>query len=295
MKNLINLTIISIFSLIIGYETAYAAEAKGNADIYKITMRKIELCTGYTVVDFDDVGTADACHDAVVIGSGDKEVDIASVDPGSSVSSYGDPTSLPLGETYSHMRVTIDKKFKIRTKLDDEGKGIDTTGSDKTDNCITVATTDSQYVTDEATDKYTHKVAIAEGGTNAEMTMYSTNGAQSDEGTSGTYTQCLNGDCSQKNTNWYTHLAKDASELTSAIAMSTSRSSVSTDNMILVYQLTTPFTVTLIPPTIDISFGTKNAVGVQEVSNSQGSETPTNNDGMCSFYAEEPIVTITIK
>ena len=65
--------------------------------------------------------------------------------------------------------------------------------------------------------------------------------------------------------------------------------------MILVYQLTTPFTVTLIPPTIDISFGTKNAVGVQEVSNSQGSETPTNNDGMCSFYAEEPIVTITIK
>ena len=43
--------------------------AKGNADVYKVTMRKIEICTGYTVVDFDNVHTADACHNAVVIGS----------------------------------------------------------------------------------------------------------------------------------------------------------------------------------------------------------------------------------
>ena len=45
---------------------------------------------------------------------------------------------------------------------------------------------------------------------------------------------------------------------------------------------------------IDISFGTRSALGVQEVSNSQGDGTPSANDGMCSFYPEEPIVTITV-
>ena len=268
---------------------AIAATGTGNTDVYKVTMRKVELCTGYTVVDFDDVNTAAACHNAVVIGSGDLEVDIASVGAGSAAATYGNPALLPLGETYTHMRVTIDRKFKIKSE-----SALDTGGSDDTDNCVTTATADSQYQNDEATDKYTHKVAVAEGGTNAEMTLYLTNGIQSDE-SAASYTQCLNANCSQKNTSWSWSYAKDASELTSAIAMRTMRSSLSTDDVQFIYKLTTPYTVALIAPTIDISFGTRNALGVQEVSNSEGSGTPSANDGMCSFYPEEPIVTITIK
>ena len=268
---------------------AIAATGTGNTDVYKVTMRKVELCTGYTVVDFDDVNTAAACQNAVVIGSGDLEVDIASVGAGSAAATYGNPALLPLGETYTHMRVTIDRKFKIKSE-----SALDTGGSDDTDNCVTTATADSQYPTNEATDKYTHKVAVAEGGTNAEMTLYLTNGRQSDESTAN-YTQCFNANCSQKNTSWSWNYAKDASELTSAIAMRTMRSSLSTDDVQFIYKLTSPYTVGLIAPTIDISFGTRNALGVQEVSNSQGSGTPSANDGMCSFYPEEPIVTITIK
>ena len=76
--------------------------------------------------------------------------------------------------------------------------------------------------------------------------------------------------------------------------MRTMRSSLTTDDIQLVYALSAPYTVSLIPPTIDISFGTRSALGVQEVSNSEGDGTPSANDGMCSFYPEEPIVTITI-
>ena len=282
-------TTLFIFMFVLCNKIAIAATGTGNTDVYKVTMRKVELCTGYTVVDFDDVNTAAACHNAVVIGSGDKEVDIASVGAGSAAATYGDPALLPLGETYTHMRVTIDRKFKIKSE-----SALDTGGSDDTDNCITTATADSQYPTNEATDKYTHKVAVAEGGTNAEMNLYLTNGRQSDESTAN-YTQCFNANCSQKNTSWNWNYAKDASELTSAIAMRTMRSSLSTDDVQFIYKLTSPYTVALIAPTIDISFGTRNALGVQEVSNSQGSGTPTANDGMCSFYPEEPIVTITIK
>ena len=282
-------TTLFIFMLALCNKIAIAATGTGNADVYKVIMRKVELCTGYTVVDFDDVNTAAACHNAVVIGSGDKEVDIASVGAGSAAATYGDPALLPLGETYTHMRVTIDRKFKIKSE-----SALDTGGSDDTDNCVTIATADSQYQNDEATDKYTHKVAVAEGGTNAEMNLYLTNGRQSDESTAN-YTQCFNANCSQKNTSWSWNYAKDASELTSAIAMRTMRSSLSTDDVQFIYKLTSPYTVALIAPTIDISFGTRNALGVQEVSNSQGSGTPSANDGMCSFYPEEPIVTITIK
>ena len=289
MKNIFKFLMISLSFLILNFETVQAATATGNADVYKVTMRKIELCTGYTVVDFDNVHTSDACHNAVVLGSGDKVVDIASVNAGSAAASYGDSALLPLGETYTHLRVTIDRKFTIKSE-----SAIDTGGSDDTDNCSTIATADSQYQNDEATDKYTHKVSVAEGGTNAEMNLYMTNGRQSDESTAN-YTQCFNANCSQRNATWNWNYAKDASELTSAIAMRTMRSSLTTDDVQLVYALSSPYTVALIPPTIDISFGTRNALGVQEVSNSEGDGTPSANDGMCSFYPEEPIVTITIK
>ena len=275
------------FIFLLSNKLAIAATATGNADVYKVIMRKVELCTGYTVVDFDDVGTAAACQNAVTIGSGDKEVDIASVTAGSAAANYGDPALLPLGETYTHMRVTVDRKFIIRSE-----SALDTGGTDDTDNCITVATTDAQYENDEATDKYTHKVAIAEGGTKAAMNLYITDGKQAGEA-GNTYTQCETANCAKKD-NWSWNYANVASDLTSAIAMTTMRSSVTTDDIQFVYALSKPYSVTLNPPTIDISFGTRNALGVQEVCDN-GSNCSGQSDTHCSFYPEEPIVTITIK
>ena len=74
---------------------------------------------------------------------------------------------LPLGKTYKHKRGTVDRKFifkDLKVQL--------IRWNDGTDNCITVATTDAQYENDEATDKYTHKVAIAEGGTPGIYELY---------------------------------------------------------------------------------------------------------------------------
>ena len=286
MKKFLKLTTF-LFIFLLSNKLAIAATATGNADVYKVIMRKVELCTGYTVVDFDDVGTAAACQNAVTIGSGDKEVDIASVTAGSAAANYGDPALLPLGETYTHMRVTVDRKFIIRSE-----SALDTGGTDDTDNCVTVATTDAQYENDEATDKYTHKVAIAEGGTKAAMNLYITDGKQAGEA-GNTYTQCETANCAKKD-NWSWNYANVASDLTSAIAMTTMRSSVTTDDIQFVYALSKPYTVTLNPPTIDISFGTRNALGVQEVCDN-GDNCAGQSDAHCSFYPEEPIVTITIK
>ena len=51
----------------------------------------------------------------------------------------------------------------------------------------------------------------------------------------------------------------------------------------LMYKLSSPYTVSLQPPTVDISFGTQEGVGAYEV------------NSLCQMWPEEPVVTITIK
>ena len=293
MKKIFNIVVLSLAIFIFNIDIGLALATNGDADIYKVTMRKVELCTGYTVVDFDDILTDAACHDAVVVGSGDKEVDIASVSAGMAAAAYGQAALLPLGVTYTHVRVTVDRNFKIRTETAIDIGG-DSAGQDETDNCVTIATTDTMYETDEATDKYTHAPAVAEGGTRAEMSVYIRNGRETGESTNN-YTQCLNADCSTNNSSWSWDYASTAAQLEDAIAMSIARSSVTTDDVVLVYALSTPYTVTLIPPTIDLSFGTRNSIKAQEVCAAGDDCDANGTDGFCMFSPQEPQVTITIK
>ena len=242
------------FTLCIFISNSYSAT--GAADVYKVTMRKVELCTASTGVT--------NCENAVVIGSGDKEVDIASVSAGSAAASYGDPALLPLGETYTHMRLTIDRKFVIQNDT------AIAAGSNATA-CRTIASTDAMYVTDEATDKYTHKPVVANNQTAAEMNVYLINDQ---------YTLCNLANCSNKTDDQTQTYPQGSGSST----FQTQHADGSADaDHVLVYKLTSPYTVALISPTIDISFGTSAAVGAQEV------------NSLCQMWAEEPVVTITIK
>ena len=296
MKKIFNIVVLSLAIFIFNIDIGLALATNGDADIYKVTMRKVELCTGYTVVDFDDILTDAACHDAVVVGSGDKEVDIASVAAGMAAAAYGQAALLPLGVTYTHVRVTVDRNFKIRTEtaIDIGGSGA---GQDVTDNCVTTTTTDSMYATDEATDKYTHVPAIAEGETRAEMSVYVRNGRELGETTTPNYTQCLVENCTTTG-GWTWDYASVVATLDDAMAMSIARSSdmgVATDDVVLVYALSSPYTVTLIPPTIDLSFGTRNSIKAQEVCAAGADCDSTGTDGFCMFSPQEPQVTITIQ
>ena len=285
MKN-IKLLILSIFLLNINFIFVNAAEVKGAADIYKVKMHKLELCTGHTTGDMDDVATSTTqCQGAVTIGSSvaGVEVDIASVDAGAIAGSFGDAMVLPLGETYTHVRVTLNRNMKLRTAA-----AINTTGGGSVDNCMTIATTDAMYATSEAADRYTHAPVVPEGGNSGaseEMSLYIYNGQQDGDGNSNNNFQlCQNASCgSSANTAW--NYANAASQLTSAVAMQTMRSSVSTDQLAMIYALEAPYTVSLISPQIDMAFSTNQGImAKEEVS-----------DSLCSFSITEPTVTITIK
>ena len=254
MNKLLKIIISNILILFFLSVSAYAVT--GAADVYKVTMRKVELCTGSTGVS--------SCDNAVVIGTGDKEVDIASVDAGASAASYGEPALLPLGETYTHMRVTIDRKFTIKNSTA-------IAAGENATACRTIASTDGMYVTDEATDKYTHKPVVANNQTAAEMNVYLVNDQ---------YTRCNLANCSNKTDDQSISYAQG----TGSSKHQTQHADGSTDDdHVMIYELTSPYTVALIAPKIDISFGTSAAVSAQEVNE------------LCQIWAEEPVVTITIE
>ena len=253
MKRFFAFIVLVKLLLVLFIANSYAAT--GAATVYKVTMKKIELCTAST--------SASNCEGSVTIGSGDQVVDIAAVDAAAVAGTYGETALLPLGVTYTHLRVTIDRGFVIKSAAIDAGTNA------TTDDCKTIATTDAMYVTDEATDKYTHMPVRAEGGTSAEANMYMP---------SDNYTRCNLANCSNVDAN------QDMTygSLYALYQEQHAEGDATADHM-LVYKLTTPYTVSLIPPILDISFGTQEAVGAYNVGN------------LCQMWAQEPVVTISLK
>ena len=253
MKRFFAFIVLVKLLLVLFIANSYAATVKGAASVYKVTMKKVELCTGSTGVT--------VCTGAVVIGEGAKTVDIASVDAGAVAGSYGDAALLPLGETYTHVRVTIDRKFTVKTSA-----AIDTTADP--DNCVTQAATDTLYGDTEAARKYTHAITLADDGTAAEMNTYLQNDS---------YLICANPTCS------LTYAAtNDYTDPDYATYMESHAADTGLEH-VMIFTLTKPYTVSLQPPTIDISFGTAEAIAAVDVVS------------RCLMIAFEPVCTITIK
>ena len=251
MKRFFAFIVLVKLLLVLFIANSYAV--KGAATVYKVTMRKVELCTGSTSVS--------NCDGAVTVGSGDKVIDIAAVDAGAVAGSYGNAALLPLGVTYTHMRVTILRKFTVKSAA-----AIDTTQDP--DACVTQAVTNAMYGDTESARKFTHAVTVADDGTAAEMNTYLQNDS---------YTICTNATCSSTSAD-----TNDYSSPTYATYMESHAADGDAEH-VMIYKLTSPYTVALIPPTIDISFGTAEAIGAANI----GSR--------CLMIAFEPVCTITIK
>jgi len=248
-----------LFSILFLLVSKNAFAAKGKAAVYKVTMNEAALCTG------NSSGTT--CDGKVTIGTGDKEIDIAAVNAGAVAGTYGNAALLPLGVTYTHMWIKISRKFIL--KSDDSDQVLTNDG----DVCRTTATADSHYATDEATDKYTHKRVQTEGTgvTTAEGNYYILN-----HGTNGA-TICA-GTISCGSTSTVT----TGTTCSSCVAMKTDLDS-NDDYHELIYSLENPYTVSLISPTITMSFGTAEALSANDVGS------------LCNIWAEEPVFTVSVK
>ena len=242
--------------IFLGMNSNLKAET-GAATVYKITMKKIELCESSTGVD--------DCVGAVVLAERDFEIDIAAADAGAAAASYGDVALLPLGTTYQNMRVTISRKFTI--KADIAVNGIST-------RCRTIA--GIKYPGDHAAagnEIHTHAPAVAPNQGAANMVTYLINDKAS---------ICTSVNCDA---------TADDQEVTYAQGTGSSTfqtqhadGSTGTDH-VMIYTLTAPYTVALIAPVLDISFATQAAISASEIGTTN----------LCLIEPVEPAVTISLK
>ena len=256
---------IILFSVLFLLVSKNAFAAKGKAAVYKVTMNEAALCTG------NSSGTT--CDGKVTLGSGDKVVDIASVDAGATAATYGDPALLPLGVTYTHMWVKISRKFTIKTS-DTTSPTDERLKTDNGDVCLSVANADSMYGLggSEADRKYSHVIGINEGGSSsAEQNAYLMNSGTNN------VSFCTNNTCGGTAAQTFSY------SCTHCTAQKTDLDG-DDDYHELIYALSTPYTVSLIAPTITMSFGTAEALSANDVTGS-----------VCNITAEEPVFTVTIK
>ena len=217
-----------IFALtILFFNKGYAATGEGVATEYIVTMKKLELCED------------SACATSTTVGDSSMPVDIASVSAGADIGTYAETTGLPLGTTFSHLRVTIARTFTV-------------TGT------VTISST--VCATDGGTDNTSTNLLDAGTGTATSTTMYLVDAA--------TY------DASDGSTG--------GSDLTMSYGSPTYATSmtVSGDTAVMIYKLTSPFTVGLKAPTIKVIFNTNTAIGAD--------------DTACVMWLQEPYCQITI-
>lgn len=230
----------------------------GAATVYKITMKKVELCESSTGVD--------NCVGAIVLAERDFEIDIAAADAGAAAASYGDVALLPLGTTYQHMRVTISRKFTISAGI----AVANLTGGD----CQTYA--EAKYPGNHdasGNEIHTHRPAMSPGEDQAEMVSYLVNDK---------FTICTAANCGSIIDNQEMTYAQGTG--TSTFQTQHADGSTATDH-VMIYTLEAPYTVALIAPVLDISFATKAAINAIEI----GTE------NLCLIEPVEPAVTISIQ
>ncbi len=74
---------------------------------YTVAVQALEFCQAGS--------TAANCVGAAVVATGTKSFDIASATVGADVGSYGDIGALPIGSTFTHLRVTLSPIFTLTT------------------------------------------------------------------------------------------------------------------------------------------------------------------------------------
>ena len=202
--------LIILFSFLV-FSNGYAADGKGEATEYTITMKKVELC--------EDV----ACTTSIVVGERDMDANIASATAGADVGNYAATTGLPIGTTFSHLRVTISRTFTI-------------TGS------VVLAGND----------------CFTDGGNDATKTQMLIGSTSSGDTASSTMLISTAGDYGAAD-----GTLDSASNITISYANPEHATSISIDddNAVMIYALTASYTVGVKAPTIRIKFNTETAIG----------------------------------
>jgi hypothetical protein len=212
-------------------------------------MTLLELC--------DSTSSLTACNNPVVIGSGSSGVvDIAGTTAGEAAASYGSLSTVPLGTTFTHMQITMNRSITAT------GNANDTAGSP--DQCFTK--TNSNGANDSN--------AAGHASTASSATLFMG------------YIGTVNGDATNSAT------AGDGTGTSRAATTVTSEDDFLEHRV----ALTTPLTIKAGEfPTVKIAFGTANAIGAQGDMSAGGGGACTAGTAEIGLFGAAPDVTITFE
>ena len=226
--------------------TAFADSGQGIATQYEITMLKFELCTDAPLTTEEDV----TCTGAVVVGTGSKIFDIASVSAGASVGSFVSSTGLPIGVTYKYAKPTFSKTIKV-------------TGSVSLINPTCNCRTDTLSTFDSAKGKYKSSInGVCDSAAAEPQEIH-----MQDLVTDLSNVLCLNAACSVKSDISYSRTPL-ASLNNYMFGKSMENTAVGSTSMSAIYILENPYTVTAVAPKIELAFGTQKALNGLSFTNS---------------------------
>ena len=191
----------------------YAADDVATPSTYKVTMKKVELCT------------SSACSSPTTVASGSQAVNIASLSAGAEAGAFGSTAGLPIGTTFTHIRVTLNRAFTIEGEVNVSGNNWCSTDSADAGSAtaLHVGTLDTDGTATDGTDQTLYLADADDYATDETITIgYG----------SPTY------------------------------AVSMSVGSPSATEVQLIYELGSSYTVGLIAPKIKVSFDVSTALGV---------------------------------
>ena len=218
--------------------TAFADSGQGIATQYEITMLKLELCTDAPLTTEEDV----TCTGAVVVGTGSKIFDIASVSAGASVGSFVSSTGLPIGVTYKYAKPTFSKTIKV-------------TGSVSLINPTCNCRTDTLSTFNSAKGKYKSSINGVCDSAAAEPQEIHMQDLVADYSN----VTCLNAACSDNSETNYSRTPL-AGLNNYMFGKSMENTAVGSTSMSAIYILENPYTVTAVAPKIELAFGTQKAL-----------------------------------
>ena len=264
MKNFLFKISIFFYFLISLSNNAIAAQSIATnliAKAYKLTIHKVQLCeTGSTTA---------LCLNPITVGSGAQTMDIAGVEVGATAGSYGNPSTITLGTTYTYVQTVLERAIKVRADVQvASSRHCKTGGTAGTGSNFAIGTASTSATTN-----------------GSEMTVYIP-----DDQTTHTLTGVtLNGG----NAGFAIDNADNITGITSVDGAGTA-GTVATGSVYIQHRvaLTTPFTMGLTTPSVDISFGTTTALGSYYTTDKNGSTSGATTS--CLFWAMEPTVTITL-
>ena len=261
------------FFIFIGFSssTFVMAADSGNAEVYKVTMTRMELCTDST------------CSTPTGVCSTTKTVDIASVSAGSDIGSWCSMSGLPLSTTYSHLRIHVNRTFTLKGYVEDR------VGSKE---CYTQDDSTASY-TRTAPGGLTDDADTLAARVEQSVTLVNANGSDAVNVQGGTTVFTFSNSSSDRpsgSTAWCfgttSTAAPDDALCTDANTDASSTTwddNSSVDTMQIIYPLTNSYTVGLVSPKLSIAFSTTDALYADQSSGTT-----------CELRPGSPTVTLTL-